>query len=208
MSWLKRFPHFAAFALVMAGLLAGLLPLIARDAALLMAFDGGAVAFFVALAVLMRPATPEMLRAGAAEPGHAVVRTTALLILGVVLIGLAAELRGGSKDPASLVLAAGSLTMAWLFANTLFCLHYMHLYYQPAGRDVSRGLEFPGADAQPDFGDFLYFGFTVGMTFQVSDVVITARPIRRLALAHSLAAFAFNIAVIALTVSMVASALG
>lgn len=207
MSWLKRFPHYAAFASMMALLLAVLLGVMARDAALLLAFDGGVVAFLVALTLRMRPATPAMLRAGAAEPGHAVLRIMALLVLAVVLVGLTAELQSAGHDPGSLLLAAGSLAMAWLFANSLFALHYMHLFYEPSGKNIGGGLVFPGDDVQPDFGDFLYFAFTVGMTFQVSDVVITTRPIRRLALVHGLLAFAFNIAVIALTVSLAASAL-
>ena len=165
------------------------------------------MAFLVVLMLRMRSATPAMLRAGAAEPGHAVLRSMALLVLAVVLIGLAAELRSGGRDPANLLLAAASLAMAWLFANSLFALHYMHLFYKPVGKSIGGGLEFPGGDAHPDFGDFLYFGFTVGMTFQVSDVVTTTRPIRRLVLVHGLLAFAFNIAVIALTISLAASAL-
>ncbi|MEI6485812.1 MAG: DUF1345 domain-containing protein [Sphingomonadales bacterium] len=207
MNWLKRFPHYAAFAGVMLALLAALPGLGLREAALLLAFDGGVIAFLAALAWRMRGRSPVQLRAGAAEPGHAVLRSMALLVMAVVLFGLATEMKGGAHDPQRLLLAAGSLSMAWLFANSLFSLHYMHLYYQPAGKDIAAGLEFPGDDAHPDFGDFLYFAFTIGMTFQVSDVVITTRPVRRLALAHGLLAFGFNIAVIAVTVSLVASAL-
>ena len=207
MNWLKRFPHYAVFAGVLLLLAALLLRLIARDTALLLAFDGAVVAFLLTLSWRLRPATPAMLRAGAAEPGHAVLRLVALLVLAVVLVGLAAELRGGGHDPARLLLAAGSLAMAWLFANSLFALHYMHLFYKPVGSSIGGGLDFPGGDDHPDFSDFLYFAFTIGMTFQVSDVAITSRPVRRLVLVHGLSAFAFNIAVIALTVSLVASAL-
>ncbi|WP_353216602.1 DUF1345 domain-containing protein [Sandarakinorhabdus sp.] len=207
MNWLKRFPHYTAFAGLMAILLALLPQIMPRDTALLLAFDASVIAFLVALAVRMRPATPAMLRARAAEPGHAVLRVMALLVLAVVLVGLAAELRSGDRDPDILLLAAGSLTMAWLFANSLFSLHYMHLFYEPVGKSISGGLEFPGDDVDPDFSDFLYFAFTIGMTFQVSDVVITTRAIRRVVLVHGMLAFAFNIAVIALTVSLVASAL-
>jgi uncharacterized membrane protein len=207
MSWLKRFPHYAAFASLMLLLLAVLPRVMAGDTALLLAFDGAVIGFLVALAMRMRTATPAMLRAGAAEPGHAVPRVMALLVLAVVLIAVAAELRSGKHDPGSLLLAAGSLTIAWLFANSLFSLHYMNLFYRPVGKNIGGGLVFPGDDGHPDFGDFLYFAFTIGMTFQVSDVVITARPMRRLVLAHGLLAFAFNIAVIALTVSLVASTL-
>uniref|UniRef100_UPI0012E2EDEA hypothetical protein n=1 Tax=Sandarakinorhabdus oryzae TaxID=2675220 RepID=UPI0012E2EDEA len=93
MNGLKRFPHYAAFAGVMLVLAIVLLQLMARDAALLLAFDGAVIAFLVTLSWRMRPATPAMLRAAAAEPGHAVLRILALLVLAVVLVGLAAELR-------------------------------------------------------------------------------------------------------------------
>lgn len=207
MTALARFPHYAVFAALLPLLLILLLPHVSRDAALLLAFDGAVLGFLATLALRMRRATPQLLRARAAEPGHAVLRILALLVLAVVLVGLAAELRGGGRDTTGLLLAAASLSMAWLFAGSLFALHYMHLFYKPAGTSIGGGLEFPGHDAHPDFSDFLYFAFTISMTFQVSDVVITARSIRRLVLVHGLLAFAFNIAVIALTVSLVASAL-
>ena len=207
MTGLKRFPHYAAFAGTMGLVMALLLGRVPRDVALLLAFDAAVLAFLATLALRMRSATPTTLQARAAEPGHAVLRILALLVLAVVLTGLAAELKGGGKNPANLLLTAGSLSMAWLFANSLFALHYMYLFYKPANHRIGGGLQFPGQDAHPNFGDFLYFAFTIGMTFQVSDVVITARPIRRLVLIHGLLAFVFNIAVIALTVSLVASAL-
>lgn len=206
MKSLRRFPHYAAFAGVLAAGLALLLPGLGRDVALLLAFDAAVLAFLVALGLRMRGATPARLSAAAAEPGHAVLRGIALLVVAVVLTAVAAELGHDSRETGGLLLAAGSLSMAWLFANALFALHYMHLCYRPG--PAQGGLSFPGSETHPDFWDFAYFAFTVGMTFQVSDVVITARPIRRLVLAHGLLAFAFNIAVIALTVSLVASALG
>ncbi|WP_164156867.1 DUF1345 domain-containing protein [Sandarakinorhabdus rubra] len=203
MNALRRFPHYAAFAGVMLPLLALLWPRTGLDIALLLAFDMAVLAFLATLGWRMRKATPALLRAAAAEPGHALLRIFALLIVAVVLTGVASELgRGGSGV---LLLAGVSLSMAWLFANNLFALHYMHIFYGEGGG--KGGLRFPEPADHPDFWDFCYFAFTIGMTFQVSDVEITSSSIRRLALAHGLLAFAFNIAVIALTVSLVASAL-
>ncbi len=76
----------------------------------------------------------------------------------------------------------------------------------PCRIEIDRGLEFP-ADDLPDYWDFFYFALVLGMTFQVSDVQITARTLRRLATAHGLLGFLFNTVSIALTVNIGASLL-
>ena len=68
------------------------------------------------------------------------------------------------------------------------------------------GLQFPGDDL-PDYFDFFYFALVLGMTFQVSDVQITARKLRRLATAHGLLGFLFNTIILALTVNIAAGLL-
>ena len=94
------------------------------------------------------------------------------------------------------------LLLSWLFVNTIFAIHYAHEFYGDGGGKRS-GLEFPGTQ-EPDYGDFVYFAFVIGMTCQVSDVQISERGIRRVALVHALVAFFFNVIVIALSVSIVA----
>ena len=64
-------------------------------------------------------------------------------------------------------------------------------------------LKFPG-NTKPDYLDFAYFAFVIGMTFQVSDVEINSGMIRRTALAHGLLSFAFNTFVVALTINLIA----
>jgi uncharacterized membrane protein len=66
------------------------------------------------------------------------------------------------------------------------------------------GLEFPG-DAQPDYLDFAYFSFVLGMTFQVSDVQITSHRLRRVALLHSIISFFFTTVILALSINLLAS---
>lgn len=208
MKLIGRFPHYAAFALVLALMWSSLLYRAPRDAALLISFDAAVLAFLGVLIWQTRSATPASLQATAMEPGHGLLRLIAMLVLGVVLTGVGAELEDGGRNAASIALVALSLSMAWLFANSLFALHYLHLYYRSdANGAPGKGLAFPDDGQPPDLWDFCYFAFTVGMTFQVSDVVITARPMRRLVLLHGLLAFIYNIAVIALTVSLMASAL-
>lgn len=100
-----------------------------------------------------------------------------------------------------------AIALAWMMVHTSFSIRYAHLFYGDENKHFSRhanGLVFP-EDNKPDYFDFAYFSFVVGMTFQVSDVVITAKGVRRLVLMHSLIAFVFNTVIIAMTVSQVVS---
>jgi uncharacterized membrane protein len=88
----------------------------------------------------------------------------------------------------------------------MFALHYAHSFYGDADGPAdaeARGLAFPGR-AEPDYWDFLYFSFTIGMTFQVSDVQIEGHRLRRTALVHGVLAFFFNVVVLALTINIIA----
>jgi uncharacterized membrane protein len=103
-----------------------------------------------------------------------------------------------------------TLFLSWLATHILFAIRYAHEYYTPnrsADRSDSQqqgGLEFPHEPA-PDYWDFLYFALVLGMTFQVSDVQITARTLRRLATVHGLLSFLFNTIIVALMVNIAAS---
>ena len=105
-----------------------------------------------------------------------------------------------------IAIAIAGMLLSWIMVHTIFCFHYANMYY---GDDDERpevhaeGLEFPEEKA-PDYLDFAYFSFVIGMTFQVSDVVITSRAVRRQVLIHGLLAFALNTFVVALTVNLVA----
>ena len=95
--------------------------------------------------------------------------------------------------------------LAWLFSNVVYALHYAHLFYMPGdeGKDCG-GLAVPKTD-EPDYWDMLYFAFTIGMTFQTSDVEIESRDIRRVAMLHGLIAFVFNLGVLAFTINVLGS---
>jgi uncharacterized membrane protein len=110
-----------------------------------------------------------------------------------------------------LSLAVITVVASWLFLHTVLALHYAHHYYWPRrkpGRPDAHhgGLEFPGGEA-PDYADFLYFSFVLGATSQTSDVAITSKSIRRLAMLHGTFAFAYNTLLLALTVNVAASLL-
>jgi uncharacterized membrane protein len=108
-----------------------------------------------------------------------------------------------------LVLAVGALASSWLLIHTVFAFHYAHRYYGDADRhdSLKRPLLFPGGDEPPDYGDFLYYSFVVGMTSQVADVAIASPALRRLTMLHGILAFVFNIAVLALSINIFASVL-
>jgi len=107
---------------------------------------------------------------------------------------------------AHILLAMGAVGVSWWLVHTVFSLRYAHLFYDTTtddgGAKKGGGLDFPDTK-DPDFLDFIYFGFVVGMTFQVSDVQITDRNIRRLCLLHGLISFAFNTAIVALSINVI-----
>ncbi len=109
-----------------------------------------------------------------------------------------------------LFMAALAVIQSWLLIHTVFTLRYAHVFYrseQEADVEGSGGgLIFPGGH-YPDYQDFAYFSFVVGMTCQVSDVNITSRSMRRLALLHGLLSFAFNTVILALSINIISGLL-
>ena len=90
--------------------------------------------------------------------------------------------------------------------HTTFTFQYAHLFYSDHKDDPNKhaeGLDFP-SDKHPNYVDFAYFSFVLGMTFQVSDVQISAKGIRRIALVHGLLSFGLNTFVVALTINVIA----
>ena len=97
------------------------------------------------------------------------------------------------------------VTFSWILLHIMFTFRYAHYYYgDRVGKntDTVGGLEIPDEKC-PDYLDFAYFSFVIGMTFQVSDITISSRHIRRLALLHGLLSFVFNTVIVALTINLV-----
>ena len=127
----------------------------------------------------------------------------AVLLSLVILFAVGTLIAGpDALDRSAIVLIIATLALAWLFANMVFTLHYAHLYYlQMEGHDQG-GIEVPGIK-EPGYWDFLYFAFTLGMTFQTSDVTISGAHLRRVVLGHRMAAFIFNMGILAFTVNAI-----
>ena len=109
-----------------------------------------------------------------------------------------------------LLLALGTVIFSWSLVHTVFGLRYAHTFYgdsdDPAHDRHAGGLLFPEGHV-PNYFDFAYFSFVVGMTFQVSDVQVTSRRMRRLTLLHSVLSFGFNTVILALLINTVSSLL-
>lgn len=201
-------PRFVAFALLLVLGIAGwrwIDPAASWPDALAVGFDFAAAAFLLSLAPLLRRiGTAEMRRHSEEnDANRVVILVLATVLAAVVMAAIGGELaaaRGGDHRAMAMLLV--TLALAWTFANAVYALHYAHAYYCGGGEDGGHrgGIEFPGTRS-PDYRDFAYFAFTLGMTFQTSDVQITAPGVRHLALLHSLAAFIFNIGVIAFTIN-------
>jgi uncharacterized membrane protein len=133
------------------------------------------------------------------------------------LMAILAELSGANRQPAQLALAGVTILLSWTFMHTIFALHYAHEYYGERGapKPVENaagnaakggGLSFPEEET-PDYWDFVYFSFVIGMTSQVSDVAVTSRPLRRLVAVHGVVSFIFNVTLLALMVNIAAGAI-
>lgn len=172
----------------------------------LLAFDVAALVFLLLTAAAFGKATPAMmrLRARQLDVGRTGVLWSSVALSCLVMAALWTEMRaaGGAEGVADLVAAAISIVLSWLYMNMIFALHYAHGYYSRR-TGMHKGLDFPGKD-DPDYWDFAYFALVLGMTFQVSDVQIVSRRMRRTALVHSVIAFFFNVFIIAISVNVAA----
>jgi uncharacterized membrane protein len=123
-----------------------------------------------------------------------------------VVLLLIAKNEYKSTEVLHLIVAVGGMLFSWVLVHTIFALRYAHIFY---GDDETKpqihaaGLEFPG-DKKPDYLDFAYFSFVLGMTFQVSDVQVTSKRLRRLVMLHGILSFGYNTIMIALTINLIA----
>lgn len=194
-------PRFLLFLLVFVVALAVAIPWRGWSHGPMLAFDAATLAFLASMPSLFQRGTAGEMRATAraTDANRAEMLAFAVIASGAVLVAVAAELQRPGRADTALVLA--TLALAWAFANLVYALHYAHLYYTVQDGTDAGGLDFPGTDT-PDYGDFLYFAVTLGMTFQTSDVSIESRAMRRVVTAQSVAAFVFNLGILAFTINI------
>lgn len=182
---------------------------------LTMGFDAAASVFLVSLVPLLRDSSAAAMRrdARANDANRVLVLVITSILALVVMAAVSGEVSAvKAGDPRAMIMLIVTLVVIWLFANSVYALHYAHAFYAHAfsdsagkGREDRAGIVFPGTKT-PTYSDFAYFAFTLGMTFQTSDVVIESSAVRRISLMHSLAAFVFNIGVIAFTINALGGA--
>ncbi|MEH2244663.1 DUF1345 domain-containing protein [Nostoc sp.] len=182
---------------------------------ILCAWDFGAD-FFLALTWWnMSKAKPEKIRRYAENEyeGHLaifllVISAASASVLAIVF--LLNDKKGLSTILLTLhvILAIMTLLGSWLLVHTMFAVQYAHSYYKyinhSNSEEITRGLDFPHNDC-PDYWEFLYYSFVVGMTSQVSDVETTSPDMRRLTLLHSIFSFFFNTTIVSMTINIIAS---
>jgi uncharacterized membrane protein len=160
---------------------------------------------------MMAQATVETCRNRAAlyDEGDWVILFLVVASAAASFVAIYAELASltGKREPLALglVITAVTVALSWTFTHVVFTLHYANVYYKPK-HDGPGGLHFPG-DRSPDYRDFLYYSFVVGCAAQTGDVATVSPAMRRLTLVHGIVAFAFNTAILALTINVGASLL-
>ena len=178
---------------------------------LLVAWNVG-IALYLGLAVhLMRRSDVHRIRRRAALQDESQI-TILILTVAAAIASLAAifsELGttgGATRQPIQLILATSTIVLSWAFIHVMFAIHYAHEYYGDGRDHIIGGMSFPD-DKEPDYWDFMYFSFVIGMCAQVSDVTVSSKSIRRTVLSHGIISFLFNAALLALTVNIAASAI-
>lgn len=197
--------RFVAFIIVLVAAVVTATRYFETARAIMVGFDAAAAVFLLSCVNLLGT------REGAAIREHArqndANRVLLLGITGVVmavlLVVMGVQTVGGTPEPFTKILIIGTLALAWLFSNMIYALHYAHLAYMDPQRGCA-GLDFPGTE-KPVYWDFIYFAFTLGMTFQTSDVQINSPAIRRVVTFHCFAAFVFNIGILAFTIGVIGS---
>ena len=194
------------------GLATGLVlaALVTWQLAVLGGWDAAALVFLGTVA-------PIVLRADSARTAHLAVRedvnrdVARLLLLAVsgaslVAVGFAlglARREGGAERAFLVAMATVTVVISWTVLNTVFTLRYAHLYYRGAGVDFGEP-----APVRPDYRDFAYLAFTIGMTYQVSDTTLRDRRLRRAVLIHAIFSYVFGIVIVSAGVNIVAGLLG
>jgi uncharacterized membrane protein len=215
----NQFPHKFSIrprlwiSLAIAGFVAILLPnWLDATTHILCAWDVMMVSFLALTWRLMVRATPEMMqRLALKEDEGRWLISIAIAISACISLLAVATLPHDKQAATGMVLlrlgiAIVTIVGSWLLVHTIFTQHYAHLYYQgdkTLAERQSSGLNFPG-EIEPDYWDFLYFAFVIGMTAQVSDVSVTSRQMRIWSLFHGILSFFFNTTILAISINIVA----
>lgn len=194
-------PRFILFVIVLIATTGGAWQVLGPAQAYMIGFDAAAAIFLLSIIPILRATDSATMRRHADEndANRAGLLAIASTVSLAILVAVAVELT--AKGGPNVALVVATLALAWLFANTVYALHYAHVYYLEGSEG---GLGFSGK-GDPVYADFFYFAFTLGMTFQTSDTAVETRQLRLIVTLHSLAAFVFNIGVLAFSINVLGS---
>ena len=184
---------------------------------LLVSWNLATLFFLISIAIMMMHGNHEKIRRNAAlhDEGQytililASVAAMASLAAIVVQLGLVKESTGLLKA-FHIALAFTTIVTAWAFIHAMFALHYAHEYFEEwrsqkdSEPQLRGGLEIIGSADYPDYLDFAYYAFTIGVANATADINITSSQMRRITLAHSILSFFFNLAILGLTINIAA----
>ena len=214
----QRLAHVRAGTRLVVGLVASVLTALllpqdlSREIRAVASWDGFAIVSLASTWFTILTVEPEQIGMLARREDPSRIASMVLVLLGasasilavVVLLQSSTKLLGQEKIEV-IVLALSAVALGWFLIHTVFTLRYAHVYYDAP--DGQKQLEFPGNDSMPDYLDFAYFAFVVGMTAQTSDVCVSGRPMRRAALLHGIVSYVFNTAVVALSIGVLTTLL-
>jgi uncharacterized membrane protein len=175
---------------------------------ILIGWNVGVWLYLVLVYIVIAKSEPHHIaeRAASQDEGRVTILTLTVAAGLATIVAIVFELtvsRGAERQLNHLLLAVVTILSSWFFIHTIFAVHYAHEYYGERGGKKG-GLKFPDDD-DPDYWDFVYFSFVIGMTAQVSDVAVTAKSIRQTVTAHSIVSFLFNVSLLALTINIAAN---
>lgn len=178
----------------------------------LIAWNVGAFCYLTTVLWLVLRCDLDRLRERAAEDDEGAALILVIVVTAAVasLVAIFAELgaaRGDKSSWLSPALALSTVILSWFLIQSIYAIHYAHAFYGEAEGGHKGGLKFPADgpkqdEAHPEYWDFIYFSFVIGMTFQVSDVQVTGKSVRRLVVGHGIVSFFYNVAVLALMVNI------
>jgi uncharacterized membrane protein len=201
--------------IVVAGLVCILVPnWLKLPTRIIISWNSGVVCFLALAWSMMFGATPQKMRRSAKAQDESGLGILTLVVAAACISLFAIGVMLKNTKDLSVAILTLHVTMAgitvicsWLLIHTMFALHYAHYYYRDDSQappdDNTKSLDFPNEN-QPDYWDFLYFSFVIGMTCQVADVSITSRATRQLALVHGVLTFFFNTVILAISINIIA----
>jgi uncharacterized membrane protein len=198
----RRLAVSAAVGLIVGG---ALTRFVAWEVSTLVAWCGLAGTFVGVTLALMVSADSAQTRATALREDESrfvldliLLAASIVSLVGVGFILLKASSAHGLAVAGMTALGVVSVILSWALVHTVYALRYADLYYSRQG-----GIEFNQPE-DPDYRDFAYLAFTIGMTYQVSDTNLKIKAIRHTALRHALLSYLFGTVIIAVTINIVA----